>query len=332
MTTDKTLTFGFVPHSFDGSSYYWVWLPCRHFQEESHHRVFVCSPGTADISYEQAHEFEAISFQRPAGRDGAKMLEQLVGHTKLVYEIDDDMLNATTAGIPHLVSRQLRDSVKRCLRLCDMVTTTNEYLAEIVAPYNDNIRILPNHIKAGVLDIVRPRRDKLVIGWAGGTSHLGDMVTVEVPLRNILDKHPEVEMHFMGTDLSPLTKHECRFTPWNKDVGDYYKAVDFDIAIAPSEDTVFNRSKTWIRALEMGGLGIPIVAQNRLPYSDYVIDGVTGFLVDTEQQWEDRLQELINDPDLRETMGAAARVQASKWTIETGWKLWEEAFEHAAEG
>jgi glycosyltransferase involved in cell wall biosynthesis len=82
----------------------------------------------------------------------------------------------------------------------------------------------------------------------------------------------------------------------------------------------------------MGALGIPIVAQNRLPYSDYVINGVTGFLVDTEQEWEDRLNELIHDPELRETMGAAAREQASKWTIEEGWRKWQDAFEHAAEG
>jgi glycosyltransferase involved in cell wall biosynthesis len=139
-------------------------------------------------------------------------------------------------------------------------------------------------------------------------------------------------MHFIGTDLSPLTKHECRFTPWSSDVGDYYKAIDFDIAISPSEDTVFNRSKTWIRALEMGALGIPIVAQNRLPYSDYVIDGKTGFLVDTEQEWEDRLNELIHDPEMRAEMGAAAREQAAQWTIEDGWTMWEDAYEHAAKG
>jgi glycosyltransferase involved in cell wall biosynthesis len=294
--------------------------------------VFVAKPGEGNISPEQAEEFDAVGFQRPAGREGALMLERLQGRTKLVYEIDDDMLNATTAGIPHLVSKQLKDSVKRCLRLCDMVTVSSASLADIVRPYNDNIRILPNHVKRGLLEMQRPQRDRVTIGWAGGTSHLGDMVTVEVPLRNVLDANPEVDMHFIGTDLSPLTRHECRFTPWTKDVGDYYKKIDFDIAIAPSEDTLFNRSKTWIRALEMGALGIPIVAQNRLPYSDYVIDGKTGFLVDTEEEWEDRLNELIHDPQLRAQMGAAAREQASQWTIEEGWTMWEDAYEHAAKG
>jgi hypothetical protein len=29
-------------------------------------------------------------------------------------------------------------------------------------------------------------------------------------------------------------------------------------------------------------------------------------------------------------MGAAAREQAQDWTIENGWRLWQSAYEHAA--
>jgi glycosyltransferase involved in cell wall biosynthesis len=328
----KTLTIGAIPHSFDGSSYYRIWLPFRHLDINSQHEHLVAPPGTPMPNEREASGADAIVFQRPAGKAGAKMLESLMGHTKLIYEIDDDMLNATSSGLPHLVNEQARASIKRCLRLCDMVTTSNEYLAEIVRPYNDNIQILPNHIKAGLLEMRRPQRDKVTIGWAGGTSHLWDMVEVADPLRKVLDENPEVDMHFMGYDFSPLLGRQCRWSVWQADVGDYYKGVDFDIAIAPSADQLFNRSKTWIRALEMGALGIPIVAQNRLPYSDYVIDGVTGFLVNTEEEWHDRLTELINDPEMRAEMGAAARVQASKWTIEEGWRKWEAAYEFATEG
>jgi glycosyltransferase involved in cell wall biosynthesis len=260
------------------------------------------------------------------------MLESLAGRCKLVYEVDDDMLNVESHGLPHLDNDQLRSSVKRCLRLCDMVTVTNEYLAEIVRPYNDNIRILPNHVKRGLLEMQRPQRDRLTIGWAGGTTHLGDMYRIATPLTNVLVANPDVDMHFVGADFAPLVGYRSRWTPWKSDVGDYYKGIDFDIAIAPSEDTVFNRSKTWIRALEMGALGIPIVAQNSLPYSDYVIDGKTGFLVDTEQEWEDRLNELIHDPEMRAEMGAAAKEQAALWTIEEGWTKWQDAYEHAVKG
>lgn len=328
----KTLTIGAVPHSFDGSSYYRIWLPIRHLEANSHHIVGVARPGSAMVTPQEASELDVLVFQRPAGREGARMLEQLVGRTRLVYEVDDDMLNATANGLPHLVNERFRESFKRCLRLCDMVTTTNEYLAEIVRPYNDNVVILPNHVKAGLLDMVRPRRDRVTIGWAGGTSHGWDMETIRDPLRQVLDENPDVDMHFMGQDHSPTAGRQCRWSVWEPDVGDYYKGIDFDIAIAPSSDHLFNRSKTWIRALEMGALGIPIVAQNRLPYSDYVIDGKTGFLVDADAEWHARLSDLIHDADMRTEMGAAAKDQASGWTIEEGWQLWQSAYEHAANG
>jgi glycosyltransferase involved in cell wall biosynthesis len=326
----RTLTIGVVPHSFDGSSYYRCWLPAQHMEKNSHHIVGVARPGGPGVTPQEAGQLDVLVFQRPAGKEGARLLEGLVGLTKLVYEVDDDMLNATSSGLPHLVNDQLRASVKRCLRLCDMVTTTNEHLADTIRPYNDNIVILPNHVKAGLLELERPHRDRLTIGWAGGTSHLGDMVTIADPLRRVLEVHPDVDMHFMGFDFSPLVRRECRWSIWERDVGDYYRGIDFDIAIAPSEDTQFNRGKTWLRALEMGALGIPIVAQDRLPYSDYVVDGKTGFLVSSEQEWEGRLTDLINDADMRAEMGAAAKAQASGFTIEEGWRLWESAYEHAA--
>jgi glycosyltransferase involved in cell wall biosynthesis len=155
-------------------------------------------------------------------------------------------------------------------------------------------------------------------------------VEIADTLREVLLDHRAAETHFVGFDFSPMLgdlRSRSRWTRWEPDVGNYYKHIDFDIAIAPSADIQFNRAKTWLRALEMGAMGIPIIASNRLPYSDYVVDGKTGFLVDTADQWRDRLDDLICDPDMRAEMGAAGKEQAAGWTIEEGWKLWQDAYE-----
>ncbi len=334
-----TLTIGAAPHSYDGSSYYRIWLPFKHLDDQSHHITGVLPPGGAMPGPKDAQGLDVLIFQRPAGKEGARMLERLVGQgTKLVYEVDDDMLNVDSSGLPHLHDDRARESVRRCLRLCDMVTTTNEYLAETVRPFNDNIRILPNHVKAGLLDQPKARKPhpgRVTIGWAGGTSHLVDMVEIADTLRAVLNDNPAVETHFIGFDFSPLLgdlRARSRWTRWEPDVGDYYKRIDFDIAVAPSADIPFNRAKTWLRALEMGAMAVPIVAANRLPYSDYVIDGKTGFLVDSPAEWQARLTDLINDPEMRAEMGAAGKEQAAGWTIEEGWKLWETAYESVVDG
>jgi glycosyltransferase involved in cell wall biosynthesis len=333
----KTLTIGAVPHSYDGSSYYRIWLPFKHLDDQSHHITGVLPPGGKIPGPQDIQGLDVLTFQRPAGKEGARMLERLVGQgTKLVYEVDDDMLNVDSSGLPHLADDRSREAIRRCLRLCDMVTTTNEYLADTVRPYNDNIRILPNHVKAGLLDLPKARKpnpELVTIGWAGGTSHLVDMVEIADVLRYVLEGE-RAEAHFIGFDFSPLladVRGRARWTRWEQDVGAYYKHIDFDIAIAPSADIPFNRGKTWIRALEMGAMGVPIVASNRLPYSDYVVDGKTGFLVNSPGEWEARLRDLINQPEMRAEMGAAAKEQAAGWTIEDGWVRWQQAYESAVD-
>jgi len=324
----RTLVIGGIAHAPDGSGYYRFFLPFKHLGANSHHIAGMAPPGPQPpITPEDVGQLDVLALQRPAGRTGTRQLERIVGKVKLVYEIDDDMLQAEPSGLPHLYDEQTRASIRRCLRLVDLVTASTPYLADQVRPYNPNVVVLPNCIKAGLLDLQRPRRDRLTVGWAGGTSHLVDMVTVADPLRTVLERHPAVEMHWMGFDFSPLVQRQCRWTPWQADVGEYYKQIDFDVAIAPSADVPFNRSKSAIRALEMGALGIPIVAANHLPYSDYVIDGKTGYLVDGPDEFQARLTELINDPDARAELGAAAREQAAGWTIQEHWRLWERAYE-----
>src|SRR6266700_2996440 len=100
-----------------------------------------------------------------------------------------------------------------------MITVSTPYLAELYAPFNDSIVILPNCVKAGLLDMPRRRRDRVTIGWQGGTSHLVDLCMVRDTLRDVLDAHPDVDMHWIGADFSPMQwvmapwlRSRCRFT------------------------------------------------------------------------------------------------------------------------
>ena len=246
--------------------------------------------------------------------------------------------------MPHLGQEereheQLRETIRRCLRLCDMVTTTNEHLAEQIRPFNDNIVVLPNFVKAGLLDMRRgpetgPVEDHGRLGWRLLPSgRHGDRAGRARPTCSPPSRTSTCTSWVSTSRLcSRDQRARCRRSAWRPDVGDYYKRVDFDIAVAPSADIPFNRSKTPIRALEMAAMGIPIVAANRLPYSEFVIDGKTGFLVDDYSGWRQALHTLIHDEALRREMGDDAREQAAGWTIEGNWQLWEQAYEKAAGG
>jgi glycosyltransferase involved in cell wall biosynthesis len=213
-----------------------------------------------------------------------------------------------------------------------MVTVSTPYLAELYAPFNSNIVVLPNCVKAELLDMPRKRTERVTVGWQGGTSHLVDLCAVQDPLREVLDAHPDADMHWIGVDYSPLVRRACRFTPWSDDVGDYYKAVDFDIAIAPLADVPFNRAKSHLKALDAAARGIPIICTDMEPYRDFVIDGETGYLVRTPEEWVKRLTDLIHDEAARTEMGAAAKRVAAGYTMQGNWQRWERTYESAAGG
>lgn len=249
---------------------------------------------------------------------------------RMVWETDDDLWNidppnkrAVKAFTPDLLR-----AMEMCVRTARMVTVTNDHLAEQMSRFNPNVRVVPNMIDAPLCDAPRVRRDKVTVGWAGGDSHRRDLRYLVGPIQRII-RTTDAQVHTIGADFQSMFRlpdDRYRHSGWELKLIDYYKAIDFDIGLAPIEDTLFTRSKSYIKALEYGALGIPVIASAAGPYLDYVEDGVTGFLVRKESEWIDRLQLLISDAALRESMGAAARAKARLHTIQAGWRQWEDVY------
>jgi glycosyltransferase involved in cell wall biosynthesis len=311
-------------HDASGCGFYRVTLPLGELGRHGHD--VQTWPGWS----EAARDYSIIVGQRMDKHDALPIWRRLKATSRLVYEIDDDVFSVEPVNwMAHRVySKPVpQDTVIHAAQVADMVTVTTEPLAEVMRAHNPNTVVLPNHIPAGLLDIERPRRDKVVIGWAGGASHGLDIAEVAQPLRRVLDRDPHVEVHLIGTDYSPTVKRQCRFTKWSDDPWDYYRSIDFDIGLAPLTYSTFNRSKSHIKALEYAALGIPVVATDSEPYRDLVVDGVSGFLIRRPHEWEQRIRDLVNDSAMRTEMGIKAREVASRWTVEDGWRLWESAYE-----
>jgi glycosyltransferase involved in cell wall biosynthesis len=108
---------------------------------------------------------------------------------------------------------------------------------------------------------------------------------------------------------------------------DWWRRVaTFDIGLAPLVDNRFNRSKSFIKILEYAALGVPFIASPVGPYADHVVDGVTGFLASTPDEWAERLDQLIRSPWLRMKIGGAARDWAAEWTTDRWIGKWEELY------
>jgi glycosyltransferase involved in cell wall biosynthesis len=292
----------------------------------------VCVPANTTVTADGADIVVVHNAGTPDHRDAPgvhRWWRRLAMTCRRVYEVDDDPFELEHTNPAHFDYNRpnARDSFEFCIRTADLVTTSVEPLAEKMRRYNPNVAVCRNRIDESLLTLERPRRDKVVVGWAGGDSHRRDMKEATYGLRRVLDWNPgTVEAHFIGVDMRRLLRREARVTPWVPRVADYYQLIDFDIGIAPLRPGVFTDAKSAIKVMEYGALGIPCVASDVRPYRDYVVDGVTGWLVRTEQQWAQRLRELVNDEAMRTEMGAKAKEVASQHTIQDGWRDWEAAY------
>jgi len=251
-----------------------------------------------------------------------------------VYEIDDDLFEIEQWNPAWQVYGEPLNlnSIRHCIEASSAVTVSTDVLAERISKINPNVYVLKNCIDESMLKMERTQRDRLTIGWAGGESHMRDIEECAYGIKRIMQWHKDVDLHIVGADLRFLinSPRPIRWTKFSTDVTGWYSAIDFDIGLAPLVPTVFAAAKSHIKALEYAALGIPVIASDAEPYREFVIHGVTGFLVKHNHEWSKRLNELINDEDMRAEMGANARNLASRWTIQNHWQEWESAYKEIA--
>lgn len=315
--------FGF--HDNSACGYYRITLPLDYLAHKGWDVQTACGWD------ERARDFDVVIGQRVGRTHALPIWRRLRPDHRLVYETDDDFwtidewnLRARAEHSPAVI-----DAVEQAIRVAHVATVSTGPLAEVVAAHNPNVRVLPNHIDGRLLGMERPRRDRLTVGWAGGDSHLRDWQELAPHLKRFLARRDDVDLHVIGTDFARVYGIPARVTGW-QELWAYYGSVDFDIGLAPLADTVFNRSKSPIKAVEYGALGIPVIASAVGPYADYVLDGVTGFLVRRDHEWSRYLRLLVEDTALREEMGRKAKEQAAEFTIQKGWTRWAAVYEEVA--
>lgn len=327
----------FSGHDGSGCAWYRIILPLTELGKHGHD-VTLADASAQDqpkFTSNQVAGHDLVVGQRwdsPAGMGGWRRLR---AHSRLVYELDDDVWAVEPvnwAAYSKYSRADVQDAVAHSAQVADLVTVTTEPLAEVMREHNPNVAVLPNCIPGWVCDLPREPCARPSVGWMGGASHGTDMGVIASSVRRFLDR-PQFsgwDARLVGVDYRPTIRHDrALFTPWTHVVAEpekFYRSLDFDIGLAPLHPTRFARSKSAVKCLEYMARGIPVIATAFDPYQDFVLHGVTGFLVRYDHEWLKYMSELAADDGLRAEMGAKAREHARQFTIEGNWKLWEDAY------
>jgi glycosyltransferase involved in cell wall biosynthesis len=168
------------------------------------------------------------------------------------------------------------------------------------------------------------RDDNIVrLGYFSGTiSHNKDFAVITDALMAIMEKYPQVELFLVGPlDIeNKLNKFKERIKqlPYVSRNKHFENISKIDINLAPLEiENPFCQSKSELKFFEAGILGIPTVASATETFKMAISEGFDGLVASNTEDWINKLERLILEPDLRQEMGKKAREKAlEKYTTQ----------------
>ncbi len=173
-------------------------------------------------------------------------------------------------------------------------------------------------------------QDKPRILWNGRPWNLGMLRPLDGLLAKIHRDHPFVLRISTGTekpDFHPSIPWE--WFPFNR-AKEAESALGVVAGLAPLEDTPYNRAKGNYKVKTYMALGIPPLASS-VGYNRLLIrHGHTGFLLNSEKEWEEALRQILRDPSLAARIGAAAREDIrARFSYEALMPIWTEQLHRA---
>jgi glycosyltransferase involved in cell wall biosynthesis len=204
------------------------------------------------------------------------------------------------------ITHQVR--FKRSLRKADKVLVGNAYLAEQAAKYHKNIAILPLGLETqGYCSANSKLNDgKIRLVWVGRPVTLPYIKPLKNVFRNLAKKYPNLVLRIVCEEFIDINGVKIEKIKWTPEVR-FNALAEADIGLAPLPENPFTRGKCSFKVLEYSASGIPVVASPVGTNSDHVKQGSTGFLAETDDQWFEKISELIENEPLRIEMGKKGR-------------------------
>ncbi|TRX20890.1 glycosyltransferase family 4 protein [Flavobacterium franklandianum] len=229
---------------------------------------------------------------------------------KYIVDYDDAIFHNYDLSTNKLIAFCLKNKINKVMKYSGCVVVGNSYLAERAKVSGaKKIVLLPTVINTDLYTAKKKyASSKVIIGWIGSPSTFKYIKNRTVLFSKILDTD-NVELHIVGSTQDLGLGDKVKYLKWTEDT-EVASISNFDIGIMPLENTPWELGKCAYKLIQYMGCGVPVVASAVGMNIDVIDEGVNGFLVHEEAQWLVRINQLIEDSTLRETLGKKGRIKA----------------------
>ncbi len=232
----------------------------------------------------------------------------LMFNKNTIYDIDDMVfLGHVSDANKFILKLKGRSKMIQLMKKAKHVITCTPRLDEFVKNHNQETTDISSTIDT-IAYIPRENYhlpDPVVLGWSGSHSTSKYLQLLQPVLEKIAKKR-NIILKVIGDPNFKMKNVPVKAIAWERET-EVKELSEISIGLypLPNEDWVFGKSG--LKALQYMALGIPTIASNIGANKRIIRSGENAFLVDSDEEWEQKILELIDNEELGEKLGKVAR-------------------------
>ena len=262
----------------------------------------------------RARDHDAVLVNREATLIGPALIERWVARrgTPLIYLLDDPLyIPYRSPSNGFLSYLKCFGKIKTLCRISATVIANSPSNCAFARRHNANVWEIPSVVDGDLYTGWEPRPSpprSVSVGWTGSPSTAANLQVIRGPL-GALGERDDVRLRFIGASDFGLPEVAHEAVPWmaETEVQDLRR---LEVGLLPLPLTPWTPHKFYLKLIQYMALGIPPVATPLGSNPLVIEDGSTGFLARDDHEWLAAVERLVEDPDLRESIGKSSAEEA----------------------
>ena len=275
----------------------------------------------------KSFNYDIVFVQREAIFFGTSIFERLMRFSgaKLVFDFDDAIWNLDISDSNKRFSF-LKNPKKTSyiIKMSDLIFAGNFFLKEYAKKYNDNVVIIPTTIDTNEYQLKKSQnKDRVCIGWSGSQTTVVHF-NLAIPLLKRIQRKFGDKVYFKTIGIKDCEEEglEIESVKWSLE-SEVKELSEIDIGIMPLPDDPWAKGKCGLKGLQYMALGIPTIMSPVGVNSEIIQDSKNGFLAIEEDEWFEKISLLIEDLNLRLSIGMESRkTVVEKYSIQANEDLY----------
>ena len=253
----------------------------------------------------------------------APCLVHIFNKNKIILDLDDwEMREDPKYYLGFYPSSKAHYLTCQIARRSICCVAASRFLQEFLSQFNEKVYYIPTGVDTELFkhSLNNSNEEKIIFSWIG-TLHKKEYIeNIEFALScfcSLRKKYPHIYLEIRGDgiykrDLEETIKQyddqNISLRDWvNPDsMPEYLNIIDIGL-IPVARNTKFNRAKSPTKLFEYMAMAKPTVSSHIGEAPHIIQNGENGFLAKTKEEFIEKMQRLIEDSGMRQSMGEKAR-------------------------